>query len=377
MNKTARIRSLDILRGFAILGTLLTNIWIFAYLGDLNYLFVGQQDIWSSGDSLLRVLSLALFNGKLLSLLAIMFGVGLELKYQQSLRKGRAWPGIYLWVSLILFIEGLLHFTLVMEYDILMSYAVTAVIVAYIVKRGERAIKWAMIIFGSIHLLLYLGVTVIQLSGASLSMGNMHEVVQLYQQGSWFEQVIFRLNNFILLRLELILAFSSNIFLFLTGVLLMRKGAFASDAQGIHIRRKLFRYGLLIGLPLNLLVFVPGGSFDLIVRYVFSAVLAIGYLGAFSLMAEKWQDWRIWNLLEQTGKMSLSCYVLQNLFCTVLFYGWGLGLGGKMGSVEVLLIWFGVAMLQIFFATTWLRFFQFGPIEAARRGILALITRQS
>ncbi len=34
-----RIRSLDILRGLAILGTLGTNIWLFAYLGDINYIF--------------------------------------------------------------------------------------------------------------------------------------------------------------------------------------------------------------------------------------------------------------------------------------------------------------------------------------------------
>ena len=33
--------------------------------------------------------------------------------------------------------EGLIHFTLVMEYDILMSYAVTAIIVALIVKGGD------------------------------------------------------------------------------------------------------------------------------------------------------------------------------------------------------------------------------------------------
>jgi len=31
-----RIRLLDILRGFAILGTLGTNIWIFSHSGDLN-----------------------------------------------------------------------------------------------------------------------------------------------------------------------------------------------------------------------------------------------------------------------------------------------------------------------------------------------------
>lgn len=44
--------------------------------------------------------------------------------------------------------EGLLHFTLVMEYDILMSYGITAIIAAFIVKGGDRAIRRAMWIFG-------------------------------------------------------------------------------------------------------------------------------------------------------------------------------------------------------------------------------------
>ena len=119
-----RIRLLDIFRGIAILGTLGTNIWIFARLGDLSYIFTFEHnEWWLSLDHFVRILSLSLINGKLLGLLAIMFGIGLELKYQQSLRKGRPWPGVYLWISFFLMIEGFLHFTFVMEYDILMAYA--------------------------------------------------------------------------------------------------------------------------------------------------------------------------------------------------------------------------------------------------------------
>ncbi|WP_338055310.1 hypothetical protein [Shimazuella alba] len=88
---------------------------------------------WSSADTFFSTLILLLVNGKFLGL-SNMFGVGLELKYQQSLRKGKAWPSMYIWISLILMVEGFLHFMLVMEYDILMSYAVAAIIVSFIVK---------------------------------------------------------------------------------------------------------------------------------------------------------------------------------------------------------------------------------------------------
>ena len=63
-----------------------------------------------------------------------MFGVGLEMKYRQAKRKGKPWPGVYLWAVLFLVLEGLSHFILVMEYDILMSYGVTAIIATFIVR---------------------------------------------------------------------------------------------------------------------------------------------------------------------------------------------------------------------------------------------------
>lgn len=50
-----RIVLLDILRGFAIVGTLGTNIWIFAYLGDLNLVFGNAlEPWWSSGIACCR-----------------------------------------------------------------------------------------------------------------------------------------------------------------------------------------------------------------------------------------------------------------------------------------------------------------------------------
>ncbi|WP_409193364.1 DUF418 domain-containing protein, partial [Clostridium perfringens] len=129
-----RIRLLDILRGFAILGTLGTNIWIFAHAGDLSYITTFDHSGWWGANDLLRMIVLFLVNGKLLGLLTIMFGVGLEMKYRQAKRKGKPWPGVYLWAVMFLVLEGLLHFILVMEYDILMSYGITALISSFIVK---------------------------------------------------------------------------------------------------------------------------------------------------------------------------------------------------------------------------------------------------
>lgn len=373
--KGKRIRILDILRGAAILGTLGTNIWIFAHLGDLSYIFTFEHyQWWNSFHDFLRILFLSLINGKLLGLLAMMFGIGLELKYQQSLRKGRPWPGAYLWTAFFLMFEGFLHFTLVMEYDILMAYAVAAIIVSFLVKAAEKWIKRMLFLFGGIHVLfisfIILAVLTQNVSG---NFSSMQEVVILYQSGTWWEQVQYRLSNFLSLRAEAIFTIPLNVCLFLIGVLLMRKGAFADDEKGKRLRSNMLTFGLFVGLPLNLLLFVPGGLFDFPVRYLFAPILSLGYMGLISFLYDKTRTLRFWEFLEKTGRMSLSCYVLQNILCSIIFYGWGLGIGPSENSLATLFIWGLVSIVQVLFAFVWLRFFTFGPMEAGRKYMLRVV----
>src|SRR5690606_290943 len=125
-------------------------------------------------------------------------------------------------------------------------------------------------------LILSLGI-LLSISGANPSVGEMSEIVALYKEGSWLLQVEERLANFLLLRLEAILVIPMNIFLFLLGVRMMRSGVFAPDEQGRKLRRKLLILGLVIGVPLNALIYVPGGYFDLPVRYLFAPILSLGY----------------------------------------------------------------------------------------------------
>ncbi|AUS09854.1 hypothetical protein C1X05_14180 [Laceyella sacchari] len=378
MAHAKRIKTLDILRGLAILGTLGTNIWLFAYLGDLNYLLTfTHNEWWSSADAFWRTLMLALVNGKLLGLLAIMFGIGLELKYRQAQRLGRPWPGMYIWISLILLLEGFLHFTLVMEYDILMSYAVTAMLVSFIVKGGEKVMRIAMIVFAVIHVFFIgfvsLGVLAHQVTADT--MATPQAVITLYQSGTWWEQVQYRLSDFWLLRLEALYAIPYNTLLFLIGVKLMRKGAFQDDVNGRNLRKKLMKIGLLVGLPLNLLWFVPGGYFDFPVRYLFAPILSLGYMGLIGWLVDKFRSLSLWGFLENAGKMSLSCYVLQNIVCSILFYGWGIGLGGNLNSLTVIAIWIGVCLFQLLFAHLWLRRFPMGPMETARKALTGLLEK--
>ncbi|MCM3786156.1 DUF418 domain-containing protein [Neobacillus mesonae] len=363
-----RIRLLDILRGFAILGTLGTNIWLFAHAGDLNFITTFDYSGWWNANDLLRMIVLFLVNGKLLGLLTIMFGVGMEMKYQQAKRKGKPWPGVYLWAVLFLIVEGTLHFVFVMEYDILMSYGITAIIAAFIIKGGDRLIARTMNVIGSVFAVTILGLAALMLaSGGNVSLGSFDNVVALYQEGTWLEQVRYRLSDFLLLRMEAILVIPSNIFLFLLGVRFMRAGVFFPDEKGHKLRKKLFKLGVYIGVPLNLLIFIPGGAFDLPVRYLFAPLMSIGYIAIIARMIQYTKLEWMWGLLENAGKMSLSCYVLQNIIASSIFYGWGLGLAGKLNSASIIAVWLLISAFQLGLASLWLRSFKLGPMENVRK----------
>ena len=67
--------------------------------------------------------------------------------------------------------------------------------------------------------------------------------------------------------------------------------------------------------------------------------------------------------------MSLSNYLLQSLICSLLFYGYGLGLYGKVSYVVSISIVCLIYGLQIKFSHIWIKNFYFGPVQWVWRGL--------
>ncbi|MEU6714665.1 DUF418 domain-containing protein [Nonomuraea sp. NPDC046802] len=353
-----RIDALDVLRGVAIMGTLGTNIWIFtAPGGPTEFLqFGGGAGV---AETFLRFLS----NGKFLGLLTLLFGVGLELQYRSAVRKGMTWPGRYLWRATLLFVEGALHYVLIFEFDVLMGYAITSMIVAYLVGRSSRVVTAWMVVAGSLHVAM---VCVLTLALLTIPSGG--SMPGTYPQGSWLDQVHGRLQNVLVFRSELVFIVPMGIVLFLLGVRLMRAGVF--EEHGAGLRKKLIVVGLGFGVPANLATSFAGPGWFAVDRYLLAPLVALGLLGLVTsiVLGLRGEPGVVRNAITNVGRTALSCYVFQNLAASVVCYGWGLGLASRFDALRpwwVPVVWAAICLLFVVLSSLWLRRFKRGPLEVA------------
>ncbi|MFE7799237.1 DUF418 domain-containing protein [Nocardia sp. NPDC057440] len=376
----SRVVALDVLRGIAILGTLGTNIWILTHAeGLVGYLDELRTDAtgWMWVERVMQQMA----QGKFLGLLTIMFGIGLAIQQGSATRAGRRWPGSYPWRAGLLLLDGLLNFLFVAEFDVLMGYALTGLVVAFILATSARAQRRWLIVAAGLHVAM---LTLIAVGMAFDSRSDSGPRAALdpnpYADGSFWDLVLFRLENAGMFRFEAIFVFPMSIALFLAGARLFRAGVFRPE--GARIRKRLMIAGFALAAPLDLIVGVlGGGDMLLFTRYGTAPVVAFGIL---ALVAEFFlRRPRVGFLgrrLTDVGRTALSCYILQNLVASILCYGWGFGLAARVSpdaripfTVGIYLL---VALIIVAFAHLWLRRFERGPVEWLWNASYRALTRE-
>ncbi|GAB2483275.1 DUF418 domain-containing protein [Nocardiopsis aegyptia] len=388
-----RLPLIDVLRGVAILGTLASNVWLFTAEGGESVMLFESDAMSPMGafaadpslDGLARGLFFLAANGKFLGMLTLLFGVGLAIQFRSAAEHGARWPGRYRWRALFLFTEGLVHFTLVFAADVLMGYAVVSLLVAWLLTRSRRVRTAVMWTAASLHLavvgLLTAALALRPAAEDPSSVGVPPEVVALYAEGSYLDQVLFRLDNALWLRAEPIISFGLLLFMFLLGVRLLRAGAFGSDGTGRRIRARMLVWGLGIGVPLNAAVALMGPDLFFVDRYVAAPVVALGYVGLVGWLLDRVNPaGAVVTAFSSLGRMAMSGYVLQNVICVLVCYGFGLGLATSLagaGPWWVMALWAAVSLLFLAVATPWLRRFGAGPLEALQKSVLAGIPERT
>ena len=92
-------------------------------------------------------------------------------------------------------------------------------------------------------------------------------------------------------------------------------------------------------------------------------LMTAGYVAAFVLIWQAPTIQRVLTGLVPLGQMALTNYLLQTVCNYLLFFGFGLGLMGRIGVAGCVLISAGVFLAQIGLSQWWMSRFHFGPVE--------------
>lgn len=365
--RTDRIAAIDVVRGVAIIGTLGTNIWVFSHpWGLLGMLSAPVTPETSDSAAAAQLALMALTQGKFLALLSLVFGMGVVIQHRAAARRGSRWPGRYLWRAALLLLDGVLNYVLIAEFDVLMGYAITGAVVAYLLLTRPRTQRLMIVAFGALHALL---ISAVVAAVAFADAGGYDTLPPSgrnpYALGSFLDVALFRLENVGIFRAEPVLIGFLSLAMFLLGAQLLSHGIFS--AEGARIRRRLMIIGA-VAIPIDLTLGIGGGAPGLLAeRYLVAPFVAVGLLGLLAeLSLRRGTEGWLARRAREVGRVALSAYILQNLLAGALFYGWGLGLAETTAAWRVPVTVAAFAALTAVIAALahlWLRRFALGPVE--------------
>ena len=381
--KQERIQSLDVLRGFAIMGILFMNIQSFsmpgaAYLNPSAYGSLEGINGWAF------IFSDLIANTKFISIFSILFGAGIILMTSRLEAKGRPTAGIHYRRNFWLLLFGLAHAYLIWYGDILVSYALIAFWIYFLRKKSPRTL---FIIAGILFLVPLMidmasGLSIPYWSEAdyqsTLSMWNPSEdyiskELATYR-GGWFGQMESRIDTAIGLQtfIFLILFLWRSSSMMLIGMAFYKLGILSAE-KSTAFYRKMMLWGLGLGLPITAYGIYANFKqewsmefsmfFGVQYNYIGSVLLAFAYIAIVMLLCKSSAIGFLQKWIAPVGRMALTNYLMQSIICTFIFYGHGLGYYGSVPRIGQLGIMVGVWILQIIYSKYWLDRFKFGPFE--------------
>jgi uncharacterized protein len=373
-----RLLALDVLRGVAVLGILLMNIGSFA-MPDIAYVNPRAWGEMGGLNGLVQQLTQVFASGKFISIFALLFGAGIALQTRHGLRLAT-----HLRRMAALFVIGLAHAYLLWHGDILVTYALLGVCVFGLRRMRPRALVGFAATLYALGLLLNsveaVGVMLeppgvrdsIRQQFAPPPEGLQREIAVF--RGTWLEQMPLRATRAFESETTVLVIYSVPYVggLMLLGMAVVKAGVLERELAGRRwVGIAVAGCGVgwtieLIALGLDRLT-ARDPLFTVLVWSLLNRLAmpptAIGYaaivFGAVaSAKARRW----LWPLAA-VGRTALTCYLLETVLCTTLFYGHGLGWFGRVERVQqlgvVIVIWIGLLVI----APLWLRAFKQGPME--------------
>ncbi len=94
-----------------------------------------------------------------------------------------------------------------------------------------------------------------------------------------------------------------------------------------------------------------------------TVTLAFAYAGFVIVVASTQFGLTLLGWAAPLGRMAFTNYLAQSLIFGWVFYGYGLGLFGKLGASSALTLGVALYVAQVIFSRWWLKRYLFGPVE--------------
>ncbi len=381
----ARLRSVDAVRGFALFGVLLVNM----------YNFGAYAPEWSgSVDRAFSTLMHSVFETKSWRLFSLLFGFGFALQLTKVMSQAAGSLWFYFRRLLILFVFGMAH-ALFYDGDILMEYATLGLILV-----AFRNVRLRMLLVHAFVLLAVFPVGNLIHTDSSADLAEQLEdalpLAELRVDHPYLGSPmdVFRENAVaipprIWSKLhgpESSLAIFS---MFLLGLYVGRAKIIHEVTAHLRLIRRVFGWGIvigglsaftewLLGQKFGYAVFAENTASDGVrflgdMLFAFgSTALALGYGAGIVLLAQRpgWQP--VLRPLQNLGRMALTVYLSGTVMFTTLFYGYGFGQLFLLGPAATTLYAILFFTIQLLFCAWWLGRFTFGPAEWLWRSLTYL-----
>ncbi len=407
-----RLTTLDMLRGFALLGILLMNMPGFSMPnhsfekfsndpGSINFWFFEFIGVF--------------FEGKMRAMFGMVFGAGVLLFIANKSMKSAAVHALYYRRMFWLLLFGLVHAHLLLwSGEILYFYAVCGMILYLFRNVAAKYLVWAVpivavasFVAGTIHYqqirakrLDYVEATKAQSQNQTLTTAqtlaltewrevektmipsredakeNTQKMKSDYATvAGYLRPIVWQWQT-----KYLILEIWDSLALMLLGLALFKWG-FLTGAWSRKDYWKVVKIGYGIGLPLviyaNYYNFhhfstleanlarmeqVPINWVSLI--YPFQRILIVmAHAAALILMYQSGFAKNLFSRLVAVGRMALTNYISHSVICTLFFFGYGLNYYGEFEFYQIYFIVLTIWAFQLIISPIWLKYFQFGPLE--------------
>ena len=370
-----RIISIDVMRGFALLGIFVVNMLFFhspyIYINPYSWYQVpGDYETYKWIDIFVQ--------GSVYPLFSMLFGYGLAMQYMKTEEKGTSFSKLAVRRLLILLVIGCIHAFLIWSGDILITYALAGLVLITMMKLKPI---WLLLISALLFLIpngllngLLFIIAKFDPNEAKLYTGiqDVEASIVAYSQGSWIDVFWQRLDDWLYATgygaIVITMLFMIVPFLLI--------GAAAAKLKLIERARELkvfwiitISIGLLAGTAIKWIPYILGDdAFTVTVQDTFGGPLqAIAYAGIIALLCTIPVFPKILSPVAKAGRMSMTIYLMQSIIATTIFYAYGFGLYGKVDVATGTWMAVGIYVLQLVFAELWFMKFKQGPVEALWR----------